>query len=200
MTAYPKAKLTFPPVDVDGDDADEDGEFVFEGDLDITIRTVSDYVMSGGSAVNSIIAWWYDEISDGALAGDGKRQEFYLDLGGGEHIVEVDGVSWQGSSNTWGDPSENSGTAANGTSESPIFQMQVLDRYCQLAEVDSRNPATLEVGEYSSDGVYGPLNVVVKEPIFTFNSKQSASVMDFSIVMAEAAVFDEAYDAEQRQE
>lgn len=169
MAALQRAKLTIN-ADVDGDGSDETGVFEMAGDLQVVPSLRTGYLIGGrGSTVNAIIS---STVADG----ENKRKGFFLDLGGGAHVVEIQFKGWDGAkytdSNgnvqtaTWGDTSKAVGSKANATGEGPVAQMDVLMKYLSVAEIDSRDTATLEYGEYSSPGRYDPISVVIEGPSF----------------------------------
>lgn len=158
MTALNKAILTVE-ADVDGDGTAETGEFHMRGNLSITPSIRTGYLLGGrGSTVNSV-------TSSLAGAGQSKRQGFYLDLGGGARVVEVEFDQWEGSNDQWGDTgSSGSVTSTDATGADPMTQLDVLMQYFAVAEIDSRNPAVLEYGEHHDNGLYDPLDVVIEGP------------------------------------
>lgn len=189
---YDRARLEVS-ADVDGDGNDEDGVFEMRGDLNISLGTRTGYLYEGGGQSSNVTAALISAIegaTDGQISGDGKRKKISIDVGGGVHYCEIDFTGWQGSTDQWGDGSATgpgSPTAADATGANPLIQMSILDRYLQIARIDSTNPATLEVAEYSENGFYGPLDVLVEEPGFTFNAEQQVSIHEGSIVFLEAA-------------
>lgn len=194
MATLQKAVLTVD-ADVDGDGAAETGEFHMAGNLEVTPGLRTGYLVGGrGSTVNSILS---------STLGDGSnvRQGFYLDLGGGAHTVDIQFRGWEGATDQSGTPVQwgNEGvddtpTKADATGADPITQIDVLMRYLTRAEIDSRSPATLEYGEYSSGGLYSAMNVVVEGPNFT-RSAQDGSWFDGSLTCIRAADLNDALDA-----
>lgn len=184
-------------ADVDGDGAEEDGEFHMVGNLEIQPGLRTGFIVDGqGGSVNSVIA---------SLLGDGqsKRQAFYLDLGGGAHVVEIQFRGWEGatvdgSNLQWGNDASQSKTQASATGQDPLTQIDVLMRYLTIAEIDSRNPATLEYGEYSADGLYDPLDVVVEGPTMTDAAQDGPSYYDGTMTCISTADLTDMYDAKQR--
>jgi len=179
-------------ADVDGDGETEDGIFsMIDVEVSPSIRT--GYLIGGrGSTVNNI-------ISESVGAGDSKRQQFFLEGGGGAHTIELSFQNWEGADGTWGDPSEPAGSEANATGESPISQIDVLMQYLLTAEIDSRNPATLEYGEYSSSGRFDPLAVVLEGPQMT-RAAEDGSWFDGSMTCIAAADIQDVFDAASRRE
>lgn len=193
-------------ADVDGDGTPEEGTFVFRGDLSTTWGTRTGYLVGGrGSNVNSIIS---------RLAGDGqsKRKGYYVDLGSGEHIIELSFTGWAGARAAddtplqWGNTGNpDTLTVADATGADPITQLQVLDHYIQVGIIDSNNPARLEIGEYSPGGLFDDalgkdhLDVVLEQPRFERNSKDP-STFDGKMTCIEAASLSEPADATERLE
>ena len=156
-------------ADVDDDGVQENGVFELYGNLELTVGVRTGYLVGGqtGSTANAI-------ISDIVGQQEANRRPFYLDLGGGARTVEARFRGWEGAEDDDGNPVQwgNTGNAgsptkADATGADPLTQIDVLMRYLTEAEIDSRNPATLEYGEYSTSGLYSPLDVAVEGPQFT---------------------------------
>lgn len=156
MTLH-KAILTVE-ADVDGDGSTETGEFHMAGNIEVVPSLRTGFVLDNrGSTINSV-------VSSTVGSGESKRQGIYLDLGGGVRSVEVSFEGWEGSAERWGDTGDGGPTKADATGEDPLTQLEVLFQYLSVAEIDSRNPATLEYGEHHGGGLYDPLDVVLESP------------------------------------
>ena len=198
MTGISKARLTLPETDLDGDGSGEVATFEFIGDLRVTVSQTRNYVIetSGtASQVSAVIGEYFDTSANVDLS-DSKRKTFAVDAGGGAHQVEIDARAWRGSDGQWGATGDDSGvTAADATGAPADRQLFVLDRALSVATVDSRTPAQLEVGEYATDGLYGPLDVLVEQPSLVYNTEQSTSSIDVSLVCTETIDLGNAIDA-----
>lgn len=186
--AFPKPTLTIPDAQIDGQTAT--GVFVFPADIRYELKTESEdlFQASGTSAViaNAVL----DTLESGGLdVGEGIRQELSIDIGGGLHICELDWAGIEENDNRWGNTGEG-GTKLDGTAESVHSQMCVLDYYIQRTTLDSRNPALLEIAEYSTEGKYEPLKVVPRNPNAVFDSTESTSIWDGSIAFVETQSLD----------
>lgn len=182
MTTYQQARLTVE-VDVDGDATKEIGVFDFEGDLRVDTGIRTGYLLDGrGGTVNSVVS---ESVGDGTS----KRKGVYLDLGSGVHYATVEFRGWEGSPGRWGNGEDGRGdsnvTESDAEGAGPLSQIDVLKQYLLVGEVDSRNPATLEYGEFSTNGVYDPLDVVFEQPTFR-RSADDGSFFDGSITFLEA--------------
>jgi len=146
-------------ADVNGDGAAETGTFVMRGNIEVTPTIRTGFLIDNkGSTINSV-------ISDSAGDGESIREGIYLDLGGGVRAVEVQFTQWEGASHQWGNTGDDSEvTVADSTGEGPLTQLDMLMQYLAVAEVDSRNPATLEYLEHHSNGLYDPMDVVMESP------------------------------------
>jgi hypothetical protein len=158
------AKLTLE-ADVDGT-GPTTGVFDLSGDIEISpgIRT-GDLIGPTGSTVGALV--------DTATGNDAGRAGFRLDAGGGAFVVDVSFVGFQGSSGRWGDGSGDAQADAEG--EGVYRQLSVFSRYLNRGTYDSRGAGTLEWGEYSSSGVYAPINVAPEEPQVTFAAQEDVS-------------------------
>lgn len=192
MAPLQRAKLEID-ADVDGDGADESGVFEMVGNLSITPGLRTGYLVGGrGSTILSIIA-------NQANLGESKRRQFFVEAGGGAHSIEINFRGWKGAVDEngnavqWGNTGSG-GTVADATGEDPISQIDVLMQYLLVGEIDSRNPATLKYGEYSNQGRYSPLDVVVEGPQFT-RAAEDGSWFDGSMVLISAADLNELWDA-----
>jgi hypothetical protein len=198
MTGISKATLTLPPTDLDGDGDTEQATFEFIGDLTVTVSQTKNYIIetAGTSSQVSALVGEYFDTGDSVELGDTKRKTFAVDAGGGAHQVEIDAVAWGGSDGQWGATGDDSQiTAADATGAAADRQLFVLDRALSVATVGSLNPATLEVGEYSEDGLYGPLDVLVEQPSVVYNTEQSTSSVDVSLVCVETINLGNSVDA-----
>lgn len=140
-------------ADVDGDGNTENGRFHMVGNVTVSEQVEPDYWFGGrGSTINSV-------INRTLLDKAGGRQQFYLDLGAGSHIHEIEFMGWEGAKDSdgndvlWGDPNAQKGTVANATSQDALVQMQTFNKYLKNGIVDSFSPAYLHVGEWT-DGIY----------------------------------------------
>lgn len=179
-----RAELTLS-ADVDNDGNQEDGTFVFEDDVSVQPQVRTGFVIGGrGSEVNSIIQ---DNVGDGTSS----RAGVYLDLGGGQHIVEIEFSNWKGSPVQWGNTGDDTTlTQADATGADPITQIGVLMRYLTVGTFDSVQPATLEYGEFSDSGLYNPLDVVIEGPQVR-RSADDGAWLDGTLTCIEAVNVDE---------
>ena len=203
-----RAILDFPSYDVDGDGNDEQGKFVLAGNLEISPEWRTGFLIGGrGSSINNVLQT--------AATGEGERgQGYYLDLGEGAHTIEINFRGWEGSqvpdtydSNgkpatykdaQWGDTGDSSTkTKTDMTGESALSQINCLEYYLSNVPVDSNNLATLAYGEYSSSGVYDPVDVVIEGPSMT-KAAEDGSWFDGSMTLIEAAAFDDILSASNR--
>ena len=199
---YAEGKLTLPPADVDQDGDTEVGVFEFKSNVTSALETRTGRIGSGKlSQANAVFTEWVESQTDQEFAGTGKRQQVYLDLGAGEHVVEIDFQGFEGSTHQWGDTG-NGGSASDATGENVNRQMELLDRYLQVCEIDSRpgHEATLEFGNYSEDGYYEPLVVAPEQPRVEFNTEEQSSTFDGSLSFVEIASLAQPYDATSRNE
>jgi len=186
-----------PAFDYDNDGTDESPKFVFTDNLRLGFRTRTGYLLGGsGSTVIDVLTDIYEDLTGNEAQADGRRQGFYLDLGSGSHVVSVEAQVVKGSSNQWGTGDGDPVTDATGAH--PVDQIQLLDRVIQLAEIDSRNPATLSVGRYSANGPYPPLDVVPEEPDTSFDTEQESSTATVDINFVEAFAVEDSTDAEKQ--
>lgn len=161
-------------ADVDRDGTMEDGVFELVGNLEVNQRMHVDHLFGNelgniNSVATSLPGWAGVEDAEQL---NSSRVGFFLDLGAGRHIFEVNAVGWEGPSDPyfWGDPTEtsvgNGGTTnANAGAEidsngditaagntNSMQQMAVLMDYLKYGEYDSRQEAAqLYFGEYYPD-------------------------------------------------
>lgn len=167
------AKLTLE-ADADDDGLIETGVFDLSGAIEISprIRT-GDLIGPTGSNVGAA----FDLIS----GGDSGRAGFRLDAGGGALVVDISFRNYEGSSGRWGDGSSDDRADAEG--EGVFRQLSVFTRYLNKGTFDSREAGELEWGEYSSSGVYSPINVAPEEPQVTFAADEQTSTFDGSLTL-----------------
>jgi hypothetical protein len=157
-------------ADVDGDGTDETGAFHLVGNVTVSEEVEKDFIFDNtASGLVSLVS----DLSDVDIE---PRKGFYLDIGAGAHVFEIEFRGWEGANAVpWGD---GSGTyPADATGEDPLRQMQCFLKYLQLSTTDSFSPATLRIGEYA-DGTYGangafdPLEVAVQGPRNTHTAEE----------------------------
>lgn len=194
MTAYDTIVFEPPPVDLDGDGNAEQFKFVFSHNMRQTYETLTDNLIRGGSQIIAILSDIYEQLGDGeSLPSNGQRQKFTLDFGAGEHVISLEAVVTEDSPNQFG---TGDGSATDATGDHVVRQIQLLDRVLQLATVDSRNAATLSVGEYSEDGQFDPLAVTFDNPSFAFDAERESSTATIDISFIEIASLQQPIDAE----
>lgn len=180
-------------ADVDGDGTKETGEFHMMGNLVATPSIRTGFLVGGrGSSLLSI-------ISNLVGAGDSLRRQFFIEAGGGAHAIEIEFSSWEGAQDEAGNPVQwgntgLGGTVGDATGEDPISQIDVLMWYQMVADVDSREPAVLEYGEFSQQGRYDPLDVVIEGPNFT-RAAEDGEWFDGRMTLISAADLNEYWDA-----
>ncbi len=185
-------QVTIQNAEIDGQTVD--GTFVFGSDIRVgfEVRTQEFFQSEGVLPVAaSTILDWFAEQTD--VDGDGLRQELSFDVGAGIHAITLDFKGYTGSPHQWGD-SGAGGTPTDATGEDLHAQMAVFDRYLNAARIDSTNPAILEVGEYSTEGRYGPLQVVPENPDVMFDSTQQSSLYDGSVTWVETVDLQQTID------
>ncbi len=177
-----------------------DGTFVFPSDImvEFEVRTEEFFQSEGtiATAADVVLDWFADQTE---VDGDGIRQELSFDIGGGIHAITLDFRGYTGSPHQWGD-SGTGGTATDATGEDLHAQMAVFDRYLNAARIDSTNPAILEVGEYSTEGRYGPLQVVPENPNMMFDSTEQSSLYDGSVTWVETVDLQQTIDGSKQTE
>lgn len=195
MPPLQRAKLSIT-ADPDGDGVDETGVFEMVGDLETRPNIEPAFIVGGrGSLAISL-------LSELAGAGESKRKQFFIEAGAGARTVEFAFRGWKGaidesgSAVQWGDSSTVERTKTNATGQDPITQIDVLMKYLETAEIDSRknNLATLEYGEFSTDGLYSPLDVVVRGPTMS-RVAEDGSWFRGEMTCIAAADLDDLWDA-----
>ncbi|WP_137288827.1 hypothetical protein [Natronorubrum halophilum] len=137
--------------------------------------------------------------------GEADRKGVHLDLGGGQHAVSLTaevnsgptpdsdgGVLQWGSS---ADPEQFDATTATGATA--LQKTQIFQHYARVGGSDSLTPATLEYGEYTTDGVLEPLDVVFETPKF---ERQSSDKYRFSGTFVETVDLSRALDGSKQTE
>jgi hypothetical protein len=161
-------------ADADKDGTMEDGVFELVGNLEVNERMHVDHLFGNelgniNSVTTSLPGWVGTEAANKL---NSSRVGFFLDLGAGRHIFEINAVGWESPSEPyfWGDPTETSvgnggGQPSNAGAEidadgnitaagntNSMQQMAVLMQYLQYGEYDSRQQAgKLYFGEYYPD-------------------------------------------------
>lgn len=171
-------KITIPNARIDGSTVTGVFEWPDEVAYELTVETDAMFDSAGVSSQLSQVFLEYFKGED-VDAGEGLRQELSFDAGLGRHVCTVDARAVSSSPHQWGTDDGNPMTDATGSDVH--HQAAVLDKFLNTATLDSFNPATLEVGEYSTEGVFGPIPVVPRNPNIRFDSTQESSTVDLSI-------------------
>lgn len=165
-----------------------DDTFVGQGNIQVGYQLTTDYLVNPGGAVAASMDQFVASGGQGAL-GDGLGQNPYL----GPvpiHSVEVRFDKWQGETGAeWG------GLDADATR---LQKLQALDHALNTRLISSRNLAIFEHGEYSENGAYGPLPVVVKDSNLGFAPEDGPSLMQTNLTLLEATDTTKAIDAFRR--
>ena len=161
--------------------------------------TRTGFILNGaGSTVKDVLSDLFGEFTDADIDGEGARAGVYLDLGGGQHVLRVESeLHGPGAEYQWGD---GSNTRWDATGEDVETQMQLFDRVMQLVEIDSRpgHAAYLSFREYSEDGDWAPLRVIIEQPEEIVDYQRESSTGTFSATFIEAYPVDRAVDALKR--
>jgi len=198
-------KFKPPRFDIDGDGTAEQFVFEYSDNLTISHRTRTGYLTGengGTSATIDILTDLADGLTGQDISREGRRQSLFTDLGGGTRVVETTGQVITGdSTHQWG---TGDGGVWDATGETALTKVQLLDEVLTLAEIDSRpadgnypdgHLATVEVGEYSESGRWGPLNVVPEQPEGSVDFERESSTATIDINYIAAASLDIAFDA-----
>jgi len=164
------ARLTITS-DPDTDGSDETGVFeLFEQtSLEAGVETLDLIGPVGQQAITAV-----DKLPLLDIDGAGG---FSLNAGANVETYTIDFSDFGGSTRRWGDGSADSQRDAEG--EGPQRQLSVLHQYLRQGAFDSRNPIVLEFYEFSSSGVYSPIDVKPVNPSQRFDPTQrSAATFD----------------------
>jgi len=141
--------------------------------------------------INRLVDDAFDQATGGlASAGEGPaRQSVAVDLGGGNHILEIDMTGVSAEDGQWGAEStsnESQVTEASASTGDRIQKQNVWNNYIRHSTPDSRHPARLIYGGWSPGGIM-PRNSL---PVTFLNAeinvpRDDASTFTGSIVMAE---------------
>lgn len=193
MADYGTVRFEPPPVDLDGDGQAEQFVFELSHGLRLEHMTRTDYIVDGGSNLIAIIDQLYNTLT-GEDAPDNLRQTAKIDLGAGEHVVDVEAEVAKGSPNQWGTGDGDPVTDATG--EHPVKQIQLLDRVLQKVKIDSSNTATVSIGEYDDDnGAFPSITVAPEQPSGVFDSEQESSTATVSITFIDIFALEQPIDA-----
>lgn len=154
--------------------------FEMSGNVEITGGVRTGYILDGSGSTFTAVFQSLIESGNSIFGGMDQRKGIYLDLGGGERIVEIEFQGWQGSDTLW----------AGAAGENPITQMNILERALVSTQIDSFRPATLEYGEFSSSGRFSPVEVAIEGPRLT-KTYESPSTFNGTMVCIAVATFDD---------
>lgn len=173
-------------ANVDGVDLTlpNDDVFEFRGNITLDVEQSANWLLSGGGSSIDFAKGLYDDLGGGSVIKTPLASGY---LGhGGTRIFEVGADNWTGETG-------NFGAAAN--DDSVMEKLAVLENTLATEAIDSRDPATLEWGPYSSTtSRYDPIPVVPIQVTPSINFEESASSFRSRISLAEAVDFSEILD------
>ena len=173
--------LTFPPHDYDGDGNTRTAKFVLTDNLRLSFRNRMRPLIDSGGNIIGALGQLYAALTGEDI--DGFRQNFSIDLGGGEHVVEVEGQVVKDSPNQWG--TGDGDETWDKTGAHPLEQAQLLDRCFQIVKIDSVSPATLSIGMYGNE--FDALDVKPEDPEEAVDFEQESSTATVSMNLVELA-------------
>ncbi|SIR99662.1 hypothetical protein SAMN05421858_5050 [Haladaptatus litoreus] len=151
-------------------------EFHLEKNISISTGVRTGFLVGGsGSTLMSVVTSFLDDGNPLNASGE-QRSGMFIDLGGGVRMVQIEAHSYEGNANPFG----GSGGA------DPWTQADELVHAIETTQIDSRGTATLEYGEYSSGGKYGPIPVVIEEPTVQLDAERG-QIAEFSLTCLKAA-------------
>lgn len=204
-----KAILTLPSGDIGSPNDPVQGVFEFAADIEIAPSFRSGFLVGGaGAQINNV-------IQEGSGGDGAKGKGFFIDAGGGPHVVELQARGWSGARvpdtynadgtidtykpAQWGSTGNpDTDDYGDATQEHPLTQLNVLEQYLRHIKIDSNSTATLEYGEFSSSGRFEPLDVVLEGPQGVRSSDGPPSAFDFTLTCIEAQALDEVVSAVNR--
>lgn len=138
------------------------GVFHFYGDIEVDEQIRTGFVVGArGSSVNAV-------IQDSAGAGEPKRKGAHVDIGGGQHALQLQFRGWEGATDAdgeplqWGDDPEPGVSETSATGADATTQVNIFNHYLRVGTFDSRNPIRVRYGEFS-DGTYADENGVLDD-------------------------------------
>ena len=176
-------ELTLPEHDYTGDGSTQTAKFVLSGDLRYTEMNRTGLLFEGGSSLAALFGDLAESL--GEENDYGNNQKLAIDVGGGEHVIEVDAQVVEGSTNRWG---TDDGTVWDKTGAAPYEQVQIFNRALQQTKIDSKSPATLSIGLYGSE--LESIDVIPEQPEGSFDSTQESSTATISVSLVELASLD----------
>jgi hypothetical protein len=175
--------------------------------LQQSIRTGT---IASGSA--QLLTTFFNEITGQE---DALNEEVVIDVGTGQHTVELSfsawagGTDYQGNTLQWGDTGDATTlTKTDATGEHAMRKMQCLFFWLKNSRIDSLpeelggslasgGPAELRFGQHTPGGVYDPLDVVLEEPSGSYGG-EAPTTFSGNIRCISVADLGSAADAEAR--
>jgi len=159
------APLQGGKLTIDGDTFEfkfgqQDQPVTFSG----SVRT--GFLLNGqGSTGIALARDFLDDFKLNNSQSNNNRAGFFLDGGGGVQAWQFEVFAPEGNTDyEWG------GYAG----ADPLTMRDVFTHKAATVRIDSGNTATLETGEYSSQGMFEPQNVVIEQPSLEVNSADPA--------------------------
>lgn len=112
------------------------------------------YVLDGFRQFITIYNEYFDGGGTSGRA-NSNMSGLFFGFGAGVHTITIGVYQFEGNGQTWG----NANTADGG--DTALNMLQRLNRAVTTIPNDSDDPITLEVGEYSTSGIYDPLDVAI---------------------------------------
>lgn len=164
-------RLTLPAGDV----------FRVRKNVETTLDQQTQFLFNGGTQALALYKQFVENGGQQDRA-DSLKQSATLGAGAGTRTIQVRGTQYVDSQDAWGSAS---------ASDSATTKRDVFDQALATADIDSENPATLELGEFSTGGQFDPLPVVILQSSITTDTTQEASSLGVSLECMETASLDD---------
>lgn len=123
--------------------------------VDTTMEQTWSFLFNGGSQAIALFEQYQSETGGQDGRADGLKQSAALGAGAGRHVITVNGIQYVDSGDQWGGLDLSTAAATTIRDE--------FNNALNTTRISSDNPATLELGEYSSGGSLNPIPVVAQQ-------------------------------------
>lgn len=174
----------YPIIEIDADFGGTIGQVT--GRFEIKKATVSENTRTG-YLVDSAFSQVIGLLAEYLPVDDTARKGITIDVGGGQHIFEIEFEGLGEEDGQWGYSADTAVLdQATATGGDRVQKVQVLQRYINVAEVHSLSPARLIYGEWAPGGIMPRDHVPVYfEDPGLVSSREEAATFDGSTTLVE---------------
>jgi len=157
----------------------DDRVYRLTSNVETTMEQTWQWLFNGGEQALALYEQYVDGNGGQSGRADGLKQSAAIGPGSGRHVINVQGIQFRDSDDTWGDTDPG---------DRAITKRDELDRALNTVRISSDNVAIYEAGEYSSVGRFDPIPVVVLQSQLGISATDDGTgVVTVSLELLESA-------------